>query len=71
MSLAKNELIPTHNGFMVCYEDRSWLSVGRSGHTYWDNHKGNALVIRSKFVAVLVAKFWDAKRARAAKDMET
>lgn len=71
MSLAKNELIPVQNGFMVCYEDRSWLSVGRSGNTYWESHKGNALVIRSKFVAILVAKFWDVQRARAAKDMET
>lgn len=65
MSLAPNQLVPVPNGFMVCYEDRSWLSVGQNGNTYWDNHKDNALVIRSKFVAVLVAKFWDAKRARS------
>lgn len=68
MTLASNELIPVQNGYMVCYENRSWLSVGRSGKAYWDNHKGNAMVIRSKFVAILVAKFWDVQRARAAKD---
>lgn len=70
MTFAKNELVPVQNGFKVCYENRSWLSEGDSGNLYWESHDRNALVIRSKFVAVLVAKFWDAKRARAARDME-
>ena len=71
MTLAKNKLVPVQNGFMVCYEDRSWLSSSPYGDAYWAPNNEDAMVIRSKFVAVLVAKFWDIQRARADKENGT
>lgn len=64
MSLPKNEVVPVLNGYVVRYNNGSWLCHG----THWSDNEDNAIVFGSKFVATMVAKFWDAKRKSAARD---
>lgn len=61
--MTKNEIVPVSNGYVIRYNNVSWLCHG----TYWCNNPSGAIVFGSKALAVLVAKFWDHKRKKAAR----
>lgn len=65
MTLPKNELVPTLNGYKVRYTNpeghHSYLCHG----TFWCDQDDNAIVFGSKMIAGMVAIFWDHRRQKA------
>lgn len=67
MRSANNEIVPVLNGYVIRWENRSWLCAGDRGGAYWGEHESQAMVFGSKLVATMVAVYWDTQRKRADK----
>lgn len=68
MNLMKNEVVAVPNGYIIQYENRSWL-CRHHDRFYWCPQREDAAVFKSKIGAKILAFLWDRARKKAVKDM--